>query len=406
MQEVGIVGTGISGLTLALRLQQLGVPLRVYADQTTEEIRSSFLPNTVVRFPPTLKRERELDVDYWKAPECLLPCFDVHVSVEPPLSFLGKIESQQPVDFRVLLPRFLETFAERGGIVEPLRAPTREDIVRLAARHSLVITAVGRGSVRDLFPRDASRSPYEGPQRRLLAAYYAGIDLPPSGTMTYTIAPGAGELIHIPMLSSGGMVSAILIEGVPGGLIATALESIPSGDLRSVAATVRTILERFAPAIAARLHPEFCVRGPRDLLAGAVTPIVRKGWASLPGGRVAMAIGDAWITNDPLMGQGANIASHCAWTLSGAIAGGGPFDEAFAARAEDAMWSYAGVCTKFTNAFLQPPPEHVLALLAAAARDQVIADRVARMLHYPVEGWALISDPKATMELVTKASPA
>jgi 2-polyprenyl-6-methoxyphenol hydroxylase-like FAD-dependent oxidoreductase len=173
-----------------------------------------------------------------------------------------------------------------------------------------------------------------------------------------------------------------------------------------MAATVRSLLERFAPAIAARVRPEFSVRGPRDLLAGALTPIVRKAWASLPDGHVAMAIGDAWITNDPLTGQGANIASHCAWTLAAAIERGGPFDEAFAARVEDEMWSYAGVCTKFTNAFLQPPPEHVVALLAAAARDQAIADRFARMLHYPVDGWALISDPKATMDLIAKALPA
>ena len=168
---------------------------------------------------------------------------------------------------------------------------------------------------------------------------------------------------------------------------------------------MRTVLERFAPLIAARLRPEFSVRRPRDLLAGALTPVVRKSWTSLPDGHVAIAIGDAWITNDPLMGQGANIASHCAWALAAAIAKGGPFDEGFAARVEAEMWSYAGTCTTFTNAFTQPPPEHVLALLAAAARDQAIADRVSSMLHYPVEGWALISDPKMTMDLVATAPP-
>ena len=83
------------------------------------------------------------------------------------------------------------------------------------------------------------------------------------------------------------------------------------------------------------------MRGPRDLLAGALTPVVRKSWTSLPDGHVAIAIGDAWITNDPLMGQGANIASHCAWALAAAIAKGGPFDEGFAARVEAETWSYA-----------------------------------------------------------------
>lgn len=406
MQEVGVVGTGISGLTLALRLQQLGVPVRLYADQTADQIRNSSLPNTVARFPPTLERERALDVDYWKVPGCLVRSFDVHVGIDPPLSFCGKIDTQQSVDFRVLLPRFLDTFLDRGGAVEPLRAPASEDVARIATRHSLVVTAVGRGSMRDLFPRDPMRSPYDRPQRTLLAGLYTGIDLPPLGVMTYTLVPAVGELIELPMLSCEGMVTALLIEGVPGGPIATALLSVSSEDLPAVATTIRTILERFAPWVAARIRSEFSLRAPRDLLAGALTPIVRKAWASLPDGRVAMAIGDAWITNDPLFGQGANIASHCAWTLAAAIAKGGPFDEAFAARVEDEMWSYAGICTAITNAFLGPPPEHVVALLAAASRHQAIADRVSSMLHYPLDGWALISDPRATMDLVATAAPA
>jgi len=404
MQEVGVVGTGISGLTLALRLQQLGVPVRLYADQTADEIRNSSLPNTVVRFPPTLERERVLDVDYWKVPECLVRYFDVYVGVDPPLSFRGNLgPQQQGVDFRVLLPRFLETFAERGGGVEILRAPTNEDVLRIGARHAVLVTAVGRGSMRDLFPRDASRSPYDRPQRRLLAGIYAGLDLPPLAVMSYTLVPGVGELIQLPMLSSGGTASALLIEGVPGGPIATALESVSTDDLPALASTVRSLVERFAPLIAARIRPEFSLRGRRDVLAGALTPIVRKAWASLPDGHVAIAIGDAWITNDPLTGQGANIASHCAWTLAASIAQGGSFDEAFAARVEDQMWSYAGPATMLTNAFLQPPPEHLVALLATATQDQAIADRVATLFHYPVEAWALVSDPKATMELVATA---
>ncbi len=70
------------------------------------------------------------------------------------------------------------------------------------------------------------------------------------------------------------------------------------------------------------------------------------------------------------------------------------------------MWTYAGSCTAFTNAFLQPPPQHVLALLVAASRDQTVADRVAAMFHYPVDGRALISDPKATMEVAARGLPA
>ncbi len=398
--KIGVVGTGISGLTLALRLQQLGIPVRLYADQTAEELRRTNLPNTVVRFPPTLARERRLNVDYWTLPECTMECFALRIGGDHPLSIDGTFTGvQQAVDFRVLLPRFMETFQERGGEIEVLRAPTKDDVARVGGRYDLVVVAIGRGGMRDLFPRDPSRSPYDGPQRRLLAGLYAGMDLPNS-SMTYTISPAAGEVLHIPMMSSQGALSALLIEGIPGGPIAAALESMSTDDLRSLASAVRLIVERHAPTIGACLRPDFSPLGPRDLLAGALTPIVRKAWASLPDGRLAIAIGDAWITNDPLTGQGANIASHCAWTLAAAIAAGGPFDEAFATGVEDEMWAYAGPATNFTNAFLQPPRDHLLALLVAASNDRRVADRVVGFFHYPVEAWALVSDPKATMAFV------
>ena len=62
--------------------------------------------------------------------------------------------------------------------------------------------------------------------------------------------------------------------------------------------------------------------------------------------------------------------------VDAAIAAAGPFDEAFATGVEDEMWAYAEPATNFTNAFLQPPPDHLLALLVAASNDRRVADRV------------------------------
>src|ERR1044072_6375494 len=65
MTSIGIVGTGISGLQLALTLQQAGVDTTLYAEHTPDEMRQSRLPNPVSRFGPTLARERALGVDHW-----------------------------------------------------------------------------------------------------------------------------------------------------------------------------------------------------------------------------------------------------------------------------------------------------------------------------------------------------
>ncbi len=47
MTTLGIVGSGIAGLHLALYLQQQGIKATVYSDRSADEIRSGRLPNTV-----------------------------------------------------------------------------------------------------------------------------------------------------------------------------------------------------------------------------------------------------------------------------------------------------------------------------------------------------------------------
>jgi hypothetical protein len=72
MTSIGIIGTGISGLTLALTLQQHGVECVVYADRTSDEIRDGRLPNTVVRYGGTIPRERALGVNHWDGADLVI----------------------------------------------------------------------------------------------------------------------------------------------------------------------------------------------------------------------------------------------------------------------------------------------------------------------------------------------
>jgi hypothetical protein len=113
----------------------------------------------------------------------------------------------------------------------------------------------------------------------------------------------------------------------------------------------------------------------------------------LPSGTLALAIGDAWITNDPLAAQGANLGSHCAWAAAEAIAAGGPFDRAFGARVEAAMWEFAGPVTDFSNALLQPPPPHVVKLITAAASNPVVATAFVSGFADPVRTAPMLGDP-------------
>ena len=60
--SVGIVGLGISGLQLALFLQQGGLATTLYSPCPATALASGPIPNFVTRGAPTLQRERALGV--------------------------------------------------------------------------------------------------------------------------------------------------------------------------------------------------------------------------------------------------------------------------------------------------------------------------------------------------------
>lgn len=405
MMNVAIIGAGISGLTLALRLQQLGVDATVYTPDDADAIRSGRLPNTVARFEPTVARERELGVDHWsEVAGYSMTC--IYASVPGVLSFTGSMDGfVRAVDFRMYLSTLLEDYAARGGRVEIGPTPSVDDLTRLSSGHDLVVAAVGRSSIAELFERDPQRSPYDAPQRVLCAGLYEGVDYPDPVGLSFNIVPGVGEIFQMPMLSERGLVSTLLFEGVPGGPLEELVGARYDDDADAFNALVRSLLERFAPAIAERVTRGFGLLGPRDVLQGAVTPTVRNAWAKV-GDTHAVAIGDAWITNDPITGQGANLGSRSAWTLADRVAAGGPYDEGFCRRVADDMWRDAAPVTMWTNAFLQPPPPHALALLGAAAQHRAVADGFVQMFADPAQMWATVSTPEATEAFIAERAGA
>jgi hypothetical protein len=83
------------------------------------------------------------------------------------------------------------------------------------------------------------------------------------------------------------------------------------------------------------------------------------------------------VTNDPIAGQGANNAAHCAHIYRNAIVerGDRPFDTDWMHATFDAYWDYAQHSTALSNMLLAPPPEHVQRALAAAAHNPAVARR-------------------------------
>jgi 2-polyprenyl-6-methoxyphenol hydroxylase-like FAD-dependent oxidoreductase len=96
-----------------------------------------------------------------------------------------------------------------------------------------------------------------------------------------------------------------------------------------------------APSVFERVNDSaFHLTGPFDLFQGALTPTVRRSSCELTEGRFAVAVGDAWIVNDPVTGQGANLGSASAAELASMIVEHPTYDEGFCA--EEADPTYVG----------------------------------------------------------------
>ena len=386
--SIGIVGTGISGLTLALHLRQHGTETTVYSEHAAGDLRGSRLSNAVARSAATQARERALGVDHWADATHQMRALHLHAG--DAIQVTGRLpDPMTAIDFRIYLPRLLEDYLRRGGKLV-IAAGAAEQVTAWSERHELMVVASGRDTADRLFPRDGAHA---APQRRIAAGLYRGIASPEPEGIVYALAPGAGEIFTMPFLTFEGWVTALLVEAIPGG----PLEPITRArSTEGHEADLLALLERFAPAIAARVdRGRFALTRKQDLLRGAVTPTARMPWARLETGRYALAIGDAWATNDPLVAQGANLASATGWIVGEAICEHAVLDELFRRDVEARMWAAAQPAIDVTNAFLAPPP-HVVELLEVATRDARVADALAARFGRPAELWRTIATPERT----------
>ena len=273
--NIGIVGAGISGLHLALRLQQSGVDTTLYSTRTAEEQRAGPPANFVARFGRTRERERALDVAHWDFSDWCLKALDMTIGGDHPLTFRADLlQPGSGVDFRVYLPRLMDDYEARGGriVIGPAEPA---DIERRGADHDLVVVASGGRSVAELFPSDPGRSPYSAPQRLICVGLYRGITEEPTPGVDYHISPGAGEIFCYPFYSIAGKVTLLGIEAVPGGPLAHLADADRAADPAGYLRAVLDVLAVHAPALRARITAgEFALTRPLDALQGAVTPVV------------------------------------------------------------------------------------------------------------------------------------
>ncbi len=412
MSSIGIIGAGIAGMHLALKLQRNQVDAVVYNALDADGLAESRMFNAPTHFAPLLARERELDVTPWQELALYTESIYIHAYMEAGvLDFRGDFARPAlGIDHRIHSPALMNAFAERGGKVE-IRAIGLDDIDELAAKHDLLIVSTGRAGLRQLFHKIDAHSMYDKPQRWLTSAIYRGVSFADPTGVSILLTPH-GEIVMTPFYTMEGRRAVITFEGLYGGAFEPLGHMDYGADPKKFERTILDTLRAHAPAALDRIdEKEFAVTRPQDVLQGGVTPAVRRAFAEVAGGNMAFALGDTHVTNDPLTGQGANMASLSAWMMADAIIAarveGRPLDRAFCAGAEAAIWQQISAASQWTNAWLMPgpPPPHMVQLLQAAATNQRVADGFIGNFLHPQQQWDILSHPAHTARYIESMGP-
>ncbi len=375
--RVAVVGAGPAGTTLALGLLQHGFSVTLMTDRTAEEIRGGHVMSSQITFESALEVEAALGISELlpESPPILRMAYDLRREGGATTAFDVPLGAPaRSVDLRVKVPALLEQIERLGGKVV-VRAAQVEDVEELAANHDLVVVSTGRSGLGDLFPVDAERSPYDGPQRTAALTYLRGVMPDPAGAgLRYHVVEGVGECFTCPALTVDGPCDIVVVEATPGcpadvwGDVATADEHL---------ARLQDVLATHFPAEAARTGAATLV-DDRSVLRGAISPVVRRPVGTLPSGAPVLGMADVVVLNDPVTSQGSNHAIKSASFYLDAITGHrGAFDATWMEQTFDHFWrGWARFATRWTNAWLGPLEPHQVSLLEAATSLPGVAESV------------------------------
>jgi hypothetical protein len=396
MRHVTIVGGGQAGLVLAVGLLDAGFKVRLAQNRTADDIANGKVLSSQCVFAAARAEERRLGLDLWD--EAAPAITGVRVALAAPdgsgnkaFGFVGKLDAPaQAVDQRLKFSRFMDVVARRGGAIEIAEVGVPE-LERYAADCDLVVVAAGKGPVSQLFERDAARSPYGQPMRALSLVFANGVKPYDTTCVTATLIPGAGELFMIPALARSGPCEILFFEAGPGG----PLDVFDAGlDAETQLTRIKSLIRQFVPWEYERVSEAV----PTDAnagLSGRFAPTVRKGVGVLPSGKPVLGLADTVVLNDPIVGQGSNNAIKAAAIYLDSIVrrGAAAFDAAWMHATFERAFQRVEASTAWSNMFLQPPPAHVVDLLARASGKQTLADKIAQGFDEPAGVLPMYADP-------------
>jgi 2-polyprenyl-6-methoxyphenol hydroxylase-like FAD-dependent oxidoreductase len=402
MANIAIVGAGQAGLFLGFGLLADGHDVTLLSDQGPEDILKGRVPSGMGLFEAAVKKEAALGLTFWEDEmtrgegailEVFNPDGSVALHIAPPVP-----RPHRSVDQRLKNSRWMRELERRGASVRVVSLATPEDLDRQAAGFDLVLVATGKGSLSQLFARDAQRSPFDRPQRHIIGIHVKNFR-PELRSGTIRLLPGVGEVVITPFYGRERVKGRfLLIEAIPGGPL-DQFPQLPGRELlKACVQTVQQLLPGQLEDLGeAELPSEQC------WLRGAITPTVRHPVGRLPSGRAVLGLGDAVMLHDPLAAQGGNNATHMADFYRSRIRehAGRPFTAEWMQQTFEGFWQvYGQYAMGVTAGLLLPPAPHQQEVLAAAHQVPAVAAALIDGLFDPRALFPWFVDPAFTGEFL------
>jgi hypothetical protein len=166
-------------------------------------------------------------------------------------------------------------------------------------------------------------------------------------------------------------------------------------------------LEKLHPTTYDRIDTaSFDLAQPQDLLQGGVVPTVRNAKVQFDNGKCAIALGDLHSVVDPMMGQGANMASYAAFVLGEEIVNADALDARFCEKVDLRRQDRVLAASRWTNLMLAPPTEAMGALLGTMGQNKALADEFTENFNYPEIQWDHIATPQRIHAWLNRVSSA
>lgn len=386
MKNIAIIGAGQSGLMLAIGLLKHKYKVTLVSDKTANEIYNGYIMSSQGQFHASLTHERALQINEWDniSPKNRVVNFNIldYKTQHTLVSWRGFTKNHfQSIDQRIKFYKWLNQFVDLGGSLTIKKADLKL-INELSLNHDLVIISTGKGNVSNAFTINEEKTEFSNPMRKLALVYLKNTLPRDVAGVSINIIPSMGECFVMSGLTKNGPCEMLLIEGIA---------STPFDCWNDVSSSeeqfklMLSLLDKYIPYEAQR-YLNSQLTDKKACLRGEYRPVVKDPIIKLPSGNYALGMADTIVLNDPIAGQGANNASHCAMIYLDSILqqqDKGKLDKDWMLNAFDRFWENAKWSTKLSNMLLKSPSPQLQLLLSKASKSQHLSNLFANAFDQP-----------------------